>query len=201
MTNQIITQILIYLTDFSKFVQKITGGIDTSGLRYDWLIIFFFIFVTFIVALSLGRSRMLLAILGLYAAVFLESHFIYFDKVLEFLKGKPYFAEFPEHNPEFYLRVGLFLIFYIIVFGILNNSVLKHRFTLAEGSVFTVTMIAILEMGFLATILISYFPVELLSKVPSRLIPYFATKNAQFWWAVAPLAAMLISRRTKESSS
>ena len=64
MANQIITQILIYLADFSKLTQKLTASIDVSGFRYDWLIIFFFVFVILLVALSFGRSRMLLALLS-----------------------------------------------------------------------------------------------------------------------------------------
>ena len=187
MTNQIISQILIYLTDFSKFAKKLAGGIDTSGLRYDWLIIFFFVFVILLMALSLGRSRMLLALLSLYVAVFLESHFIFFDKIRMLIKNKP----------DYLLHLGLFFIIYFLVFAILSRSVLKQRLTLSESSIFAVALIAVLEMGFLAAILFSYFPDEWLNKVPARLMPYFATENARFWWALVSLFALLLSKNKK----
>ncbi len=170
MANQIISQILIYLTDFSSLIKKLTGNIGSAGVHYDWLIIFFFVFAILIIALSFGRSRMLLALLSLYAASFLETHFIYFDKVREVIKNRP----------NYWLHIGLFLFIYVVVFGIINRSFLKHRFTLAESSIFAVVFIAIVEVGFLATILMSYFPVEWLNKIPPKLLPYFATEKAQF---------------------
>lgn len=188
MTNQILSQILIYLTDFSSFIKKFTGDVGSAGAHYDWLIIFFFAFVILIVALSLGRSRMLLALLSLYAASFLESHFVYFDKLRQFFKNPP----------DHWLRVGLFLLIYIFVFAILNRSSLKHRLTLAETSIFAVILIAIVEMGFLATILISYFPGDLFQKIPLKLLPYFATEKARFWWAVVPIISLLLNRRKKQ---
>ena len=190
MANQIITQILIYLADFSKFTQKLTADIDVSGFRYDWLIIFFFVFVILLVALSLGRSRMLLALLSLYIAAFLEPHFVYFEKLREAIKNVP----------DYWLHFSLFFLIYGIAFVILNRSVLMHRLTLAEASIAAVALIAVVEMGFLATILLSYFPPELMEHVPSKLIPYFATKTAQFWWAIIPIIATLLNRRQKSKS-
>ena len=189
MVNQIFSQILIYLTDFSSLIKKFTGNVGSAGVHYDWLIIFFFVFAILIVALSLGRSRMLLALLSMYAAAFLETNFIYFDKVREVIKNQS----------DYWLHIGLFFLIYIIIFAIINRSFLKHRLTLAESSVFAIILIAIVETGFLATILISYFPSDLLLKVSPKLLPYFATEKAQFWWAVIPILALLFSKKKKEA--
>lgn len=191
MTNQIISQILIYLTDLAGFIKKSMGGVGLSGVHYGWLIVFFFVFVILIVALSLGRSRMLLAILSLYVAAFLEPHFIYFDRLREAMKSVPAYG----------LHLGLFLLIYLIAFGIINRSMLKHRMTLAESSVFTLIFIAIAEAGFLAAIVISYLPDELLKGIPGRLLAYFGTKNALFWWALLPILLFILSKKKKESVS
>lgn len=191
MANQIISQILIYLSDFSSFISKFTGNVGSAGVRYDWLIIFFFVFTVLIVALSFGRSRMLLALLSLYAASFLETNFLYFDKLQKLFKNLP----------EHWLHLGLFLLIYIIVFAVLNRSFLKRRLTLAESSVISVILVAIVEMGFLATILISYFPSDLLHKIPPKLLPYFATQKAYFWWAVVSILVLLLSKKKKDASS
>ncbi len=188
MANQIISQILIYLMDFSKLAQKLTGNISMPSLSYSWLVVIFFVFAVLLIALSLGRSRMLLALLSLYVAVFLESHFVYFDKLHQAIKT----------IPDYWLHLGLFLLIYIIVFAILNRSSLKHRLTLAESSIFAVMLIALVEIGFLSTIFFSYFPPEFLKHIPSGIIPFFATKNAQFWWALVSLVALLLSKKKKE---
>jgi len=198
MANEVITQVLLYLSDFPKLTQKLTAGLDVSGLRYDWLIIFFFIFAILLTAWSIGRTRMLLAILTIYAASFLETHFIYFDRVLEFIKSRPAFAEFPERDPVLWLHIGLFLAFYIIIFAILNFSLLKYRLTLSEGSFVMVTGLAILEIGFLASVLFSYFPEGSIKYLPLDITLYFTTKNAQFWWATVPIIAVLFNRYKKQ---
>ena len=190
MTNQIFSQILIYLTDFSSFLKKFTGDIGSTGVHYDWLVIFFFAFVILLVALSMGRSRMLLALLSLYTALFLENNFLYFDKLKELFKNLP----------DHWLHIGLFLSFYIIIFSIINYSQLKYRLTLTESSIFAVVLLAIVEAGFLATILVSYFPPEWLNKIPPKLVPYFATKNALFWWATLPILALVFSKKKKDAN-
>lgn len=197
MTNQIFSQILIYLTDFSTFLKKFTGDFGSAGVHYDWLVIFFFGFVVLVVSLASGRSKMLLALVALYAASFLETHFIYFDKARELFFAVGGSASGGKNLSDYWIHLGLFLLFYVIIIFILNKSYLRGRLTLAESSIFAVALIAIVEMGFLATILISYFPAEWLNKIPSKLIPYFATKNAQFWWAVVPVLALLFSKKKK----
>ena len=191
MANQIFSQILIYLTDFSGFIKKFTGDVGASGVHYDWLVIFFFCFAVLVIALSLGRSRMLLALLSMYAAVFFETNFLYFDKLRELFKNLP----------EYWLHLVLFLVTYGVVFAIINRSFLKHRLTLAESAVIVVVLIAIAEMGFLATILVGYFPEEWLGKIPPKFLPYLATEKAQFWWAVVPVLALIFSKGKKLSSA
>ena len=201
MTNQIFSQILIYLSDFSGFIKKFTGDVGSAGVHYDWLVIFFFAFAILVIALSLGRSRMLLALLSLYAAVFLESHFLYFDKRSELFSAIGVSASGRKNLPDYWLHLGLFLLIYGVVFGVLNRSFLKHRLTLAESAVFAVVLIAIAEMGFLATILVGYFPEAWFNKIPLKLLPYFATEKAQFWWAVIPILALLFSKKKKDAGS
>lgn len=190
MVNSILPEILLYISDFSKWAQKYVGDVSLPQLRYDWLVIFFFIFVIVVVALSLGRTRMLLALLSLYIAAFLESQFIWLDKLRE--------VEFLTGRPDFWLHLALFFAFYFVIFGILNRSILKPRLSLAEASVFSVLAIAFFEIGFLAAIVLNYFPSELLGRVPPRLTPYFATKTALFAWAALSMLILLALKRKKQ---
>lgn len=190
MVNNILSEILLYITDFSEWVQKYVGKVNLPELRYDWLVIFFFIFVIAIVALSLGRTRMLLALLSLYAAAFLESRFIWLDKLRE--------VEFFEGKPDFWLHLALFFVIYFVVFGILSRSILKPRLSMAEASVFSILAIAFFEIGFLAAIILNYFPAEFLERIPPRLMPYFTTKTALFVWAALAMLVLLAFKRKKQ---
>lgn len=191
MINSILSEILLYITDFSKWARKYVGEVNLPELRYDWLVIFFFVFVIVIVALSLGRTRMLLALLSLYVAAFLESRFIWLEKLreVEFFKGKP----------DFWLHLTLFFVIYFVVFGILSRSILKPRLSLAEASIFSVLAIAFFEIGFLAAIILNYFPAEFLERIPPRLMPYFTTKTALFVWAALSILFLLTLRRKNET--
>lgn len=185
--NALISETLGYLADFAQYAQKLFSNAGLLKFNYGWLVALFFVFVIFLVGLNLGRSRILLALLGLYIAAFLEPHFVYFDKLQAAIKVKP----------EFWLHIGLFLIIYLASLAILNRSFLKQPLTLKETSFFSVAIIAILEIGFLASIMLSYLPPEISRELPAGAIKYFGTKNAQFWWAILPLLVLLFLKSRK----
>lgn len=183
--NQIIPQVLGYLIDFAQYIRGLLGNASPSGLNYVWLIIFFFVFAVFLVGFSFGRSRILISLLCLYIAAFLESHFVFFDELRGLTKDKS----------ESWLHAGLFLIIFAASFAILNRSALKRPLTLRETSFFSLFLAAVLEVGFLASLLISYFPPEAVPGLPAGLVRYFGTENARFWWALAPLVFLLFIRQ------
>lgn len=186
--SQILSQILLYLTDFGKFMQKIVGDFGVVGGSSGWLVVLFFIFVIFLVGFTLGRTRMLLALVSIYMAAFIEPLFPYFGQL------KTYFKTVP----DYWLRVGLFLALYLIVFGILNRSILKHRLSLKETSIFGVGVLAISQVGLLASIIVTYLPAGVLVAGDAKALKYFTTKNAQFVWAILPLVLALFLRGRRE---
>jgi hypothetical protein len=188
MVNNILSTVQSIFSGFFSFIQEHIGIISLPTPHYNWLVILFFIFAIFIVGVSLGRSRMLLAMLSLYGAYFLESHFMYFADVQSNFKT----------IPDYWLHLALFLIFYLITFAILNLSVLKYKLGLQEASIISVAVIAIFELGFLASIVFSYASAAISQYIPALVLDIFGTKNAQFWWALSPLVAVLIFRRKKE---
>ena len=193
--NALISEVLGYLIDFSQYAQRLFGNAGFSKLNYGWLIVLFFVFVVFLVGLSLGRSRILLSLISLYVAAFLEPHFVYFDKLRGIIFRQA------QDGPEFWLRIGLFLAFFIISFAILNRSVLKHSLTLRETSFFPIIFAAILEIGFLASLIIAYFPPEISGSLPAVFIKFFGTQNAQFWWALTPLVLLLFIKRKNKKEN
>lgn len=178
--NALVSQALIYLADFGKFTQKLLGDFGSAKSDYNWIVVLFFVFVIFLIGFSLGRTKMLLALVSIYAAAFIEPRFPYFETVGGFFKN----------TPGSWLRVGVFLVIYIVFFAALNRSILKHRLSLKESAFLPVAGLSILLAGLLLSILISYFPTPGELGISSAINRYFATENAQFFWAIAPIAAV-----------
>jgi len=131
---------------------------------------------------------MLLALMSIYAAVFLEPRFVYFDKLKESLVPS---------WPDYWLRLSIFIVIYLVVVGLLNRSFLKGRLSLSESSILVAILMSISIIGLLVSVLYSYLPVEIVGKIPSYILPYISTNNAQFCWGTAPIVLLLFSKNKK----
>lgn len=141
--------------------------------------------------LSLGRTRALISLLGIYIAYAIMSVFPYLDRLHDLVRV----------SPELYItRVGLFLFVYVVVFSILNRSLVKSRLTLKEASFFSVSVISILQLGLLITIITNIIPLSAL-KIPgnlSGLTEYFSTNEALFYWFLVPILIVSFMRGSKK---
>jgi len=142
--------------------------------------------------LSLGRTRALVSLLGIYIAYVLQAIFPYFLELHDALR----------FSPEMYVtRIALFLVFYLTVFAILNRSLVKHRLTMKEFSIFWVSLISLLQLGILVSIVLNFIPVDKLTIFPEYLSGYFAEQRALFFWLTAPVLILIMMRREKKSRS
>ncbi len=144
--------------------------------------------------LSLGRTRALISLLGIYIAYAIMSVFPYLDRLHELVKI----------SPELYFtRVGLFLLVYVVVFAVLNNSLVKSRLTIKEASFLSVSIISIMQLGLLVTIITNIVPVSAL-KISGNLYyvsEYFSTHEALFYWFLAPIIIVSFMKRGKKHRS
>ncbi len=165
-------------------IDKLQGLIsepDFSGIGYNELIIVFIIFVVVLVGFSLGRSRMLLALISLYIAAFIDSKFLYFQQ-LQNSVGKSGFE-----IQGFVLHIVLFLIIYAVVLLILHQSFLKDKLEFEEASIIAIFAMSALSIGFLASVLVGYIPYESVLPIPSSTVRVFGSAKAQFVWAILPI--------------
>ena len=195
--SKVLTQILAYVASLGQALNQLLSSVGTaSGPAtghggYNWLIIGFVLFVVFLVGFTMGRTRMLLALVAIYAAAFLEAHFIYFPQL------QVYFSPPAGGLPEYWVHIGLFIVWYVTIFGILNRSILKGRLAVKEASMLAISLEAILIVGLLASIVIGYLPTEVTKQLPIAFLKYFTNKNAQFIWAAGPVLAALLLRGKK----
>lgn len=142
--------------------------------------------------LSLGRTRALISLLGIYVAYAIMSVFPYLDRLHDVIKI----------SPELYItRVGFFLAVYIIVFAALNGSVVQNRLNLKDASFLSVSIVSILQLGLLITIITNIIPVSALklSGDLSYLSEYFSTTDALFYWFLVPIMIVAFMRGNKTS--
>ena len=179
-----------YIPNFNlAAISKFNFNFGPSGLFAILGLIFLLLY-----GLSLGRTRALISLLGIYIAYAIMSVFPYLDRLHDLIKI----------SPELYItRVGLFLFIYVIVFAVLNRSLVKNRLNLKDASFFSVFVISFLQLGLLITIITNIVPVSAL-KVPGNLsgfTEYFSTNEALFYWFLAPIVVVSFLRGNKKHRS
>src|SRR3989338_11024106 len=179
-----------YIPNFNlATISQFNFNFGPSGLFAILGLIFLLLY-----GLSLGRTRALISLLGIYIAYAIMSVFPYLDRLHDFIKILP----------ELYItRVGLFLFVYVLVFAVLNRSLIKNRLTIKEASFLSVSIISILQLGLLITIITNIVPVSAL-KISGNLSyfsEYFSTHEALFYWFLAPMVVVSFMGGNKKHRS
>ncbi len=142
--------------------------------------------------LSLGRTKALISLLGIYVALAFDAAFPYLEK----LHGWVGLTE------EIYTtRIVVFTLVYLIVFAILNNSFAKGRLTLKETSIISVGVISLAQIGLLVAVITNIIPDKVVDNMPEYLSAYFASKEALFYWIIIPVLLLIFIRKGKRKKS
>ena len=106
--QNIISQIKPSLDAGLAFIQRYfpIGKLQMPDFSIMSLVVAFSVLVIFLIGLTFGRSRVLIALISIYIARVIEMNFIYFDRVVAAFKN----------TDVGLLRVGLFTIFFMIAF-------------------------------------------------------------------------------------
>lgn len=176
-----------YISNFDlAVISKFNFNFGPSGLFIILGLIFLLLY-----GLSLGRTRALISLLGVYIAYAIMSVFPYLDRLHDLIKI----------SPELYItRVGLFLFVYVIVFAVLNGSLIKGRLTIKDASFLSVSIISFLQLGLLTTIITNTVPISALkvSGNLSGLAEYFSTNETLFYWFLAPIVIVSFMKGSKK---
>lgn len=176
-----------------EFVKQYLGNFESLGGRISGVdlgpqVLFFTLGVIFILlwGLSLGRTRALVSLLAIYIAYVLETLFPYLSYINDGLNLN--------YDISF-IRIGLFFAIYIIVFAILNGSVVKARLTMGETSLAIVGLISALQLGLLTSIIVNNLSAVILRQAPEFILPFFYGQQALFAWFLAPVISLLFIRK------
>ena len=145
--------------------------------------------VILLFALSLGRTRVLVSLLAVYVAFTLQTIFPFFGQLQKSFSSSRDLAS---------LRVIIFLVLYVIIFGLLNRSILRARFNLSEAAFFSVVLMGIIQLGFLVSIILNLAPTfyGVDQYLPKSIMPYIANQHALFYWSLVPLILVLFSKHS-----
>lgn len=176
-----------YIPNFDlDLISGLNFNFGTTGLFAVLGLIFLLLY-----GLSLGKTRALVSLLGIYIAYAIISVFPYLDRLHQIINS----------SAELYvIRVGLFLFVYVAVFAILNSSLVKGRLTLKDASFFAVSVISIMQLGLLITIITNMVPASAL-KISGNLAyisEYLSTNEALFFLFLAPIVIVSFMRGSKK---
>ena len=187
--QEFFTQIILSLSKFPKNLDSFSLFKPDGAV----LVILFFVVVVFLIAFSLGKTKILLAVISTYISLFLLAIFPFIFQVEKFFGG--WFGL----SAVFWTRLSVFILFFAISLAILNKSTLKPRMSMQESSPFSILFLSILESGFLVSALMAFLDSASQSKLGLSpwLLAYFGTQKAEFVWAVLPLLALVFLKRRK----
>src|SRR3989344_2857357 len=183
--DSLISQAMLYANTFLKSIQEHTGNLQIPDLSLISIGLLFLLLVFFLIGVTFGRSKILVALLSLYIAKIIEVSFPYFDWINK---------ELGKNTDLAWLHLFIFIAGFAITFFLLQRS-MGGRFSLSETSIVSISLLSLLEIGLLASIILDYLPAEIYKTFPQSLTQYFTTKTAQFWWSAAPILALLFMRK------
>ena len=168
--------------DFLKLYRGLNVGPAT--LFVGLVLVFMMLY-----GLSLGRTKALISLLSIYVA-------LAFDAVFPYLKQ---LHDVIGITKEVYLtRVILLLLVYILVFVVLSNSFASKRLALKDSSIISVSVISLAQIGLLIAIITNIIPDKIIDNLPKYLSAYFSTKQALFYWIIAPIIILIFLRKNKK---
>src|SRR3990167_6298409 len=116
--NEVFTKALLGVNGFSK---NLTTNFSLEKFDTNILVALFLLVIIFLVAFSLGKTKILLAIFSTYVALFLLAIFPFVFQIEKFFDG--WFGL----SAVFWVRLSVFVLLFIPSLAILNKSILKPR--------------------------------------------------------------------------
>lgn len=151
-----------------------------------WLFGIFGAIALSLFGLSVGRTKAVISLFSVYIAFAFEKLFPYLNSLSGLLEGK---------IETHWLRIGLFLGSYLAIFIIFSLSFIRKRISSQDYSLFGILILSVVQLGFLASIILNILPQDLAIQWSFGFYNYFANSTALFFWALAPLPIMMLIRK------
>jgi hypothetical protein len=160
-------------------LNSLTASIGFKGsLGNDLIFLILFLIASFIVSFFMGKHRILVSLLGVYAAYAVVS-LANFD-----------FTKDPSSKSLIFLAV-------LVCFVILFSRIIRANVT-GHGPILIIKLVigAAIVIGLSLSIILSWYPAkEFVALVSSNTRIYFTGDIYKFVWGIAPLAYLVVVRK------
>ena len=171
--------------DFSKLSENL--NLDPTSLFVGLALVFLILY-----GLSLGKTKALISLLGIYVALAFDASFPYLEQLHDAL---------PIEVEKYATRLVVFMLMYLLTFTILNKSFASKRLALKDSSIISVSVISLTQIGLLIAVITNIIPDEIIEKMPEYLSAYFSTKEALFFWIIIPILMLIFMRKGKRKNA
>jgi len=171
-----------------NIIQFIFASLNPSNFSWDLLVFICFVVAVFIYGISMGKNRLILVLIASYLSYIIV-------KALPWKEWKLFLDKNgePQSNILIFSFLALIIVIYFLAPGSLLGSAI--RFKRKKSGWLTVLILSILQVGFLASIVVAFLPRETLKEFSSLATKFLLGPEAQFIWLVLPLVAVLFLRR------
>ena len=154
---------------------------------WDLFVILFLFVVAFLLGLTIGRNKIIILLIGIYIAIVVINFFPFGD-----------IFETPKMDENFVYPIALFIIIVVLFFFLLSNSALKKVLKRkGDKSVLWIILFSLFYIGLFLSVVLSYFPQDLVDTFNPITQKVFMSELAKFLWAVLPVAGMALIRVRK----
>ncbi|MFH1667778.1 MAG: hypothetical protein ABH884_02005 [Candidatus Komeilibacteria bacterium] len=177
-----------------KATEQASEAVSNLSFAYpswDIIVVLVFIAIAIIYAMTFGRHKVLVVLFSTYISLaivnalpFVESLFAstFLDKL-------------------FIIKIVLFLVIFVLLYLVLKRSALLRY--MRGSSPYTpfmqVVALSVVHAGLLLSIIVSFFPLELIDSLSFFTRNAFASEMAQFIWIVLPILTLgLIKKPSKK---
>lgn len=165
---------------------EIFSSISFAGFGPGWLMGALGTVAISIFGLSIGRTKTVISLISIYVAFVFDRIFPYSEEVGNIIGGA---------LDDYWIRIGIFLLAYIIVFVVFNFSFIRRRLSSNEYSLFGIIILSFLQLGLLVSVVSNMLPEQLVLQWTFGFHNYFSTPVALFFWALAPLPVLLFIKK------
>ena len=179
-------KLLDFLRSLLPNIESLSAISSVSGFGPGWLFGALGTVAISIFGLSIGRTKAVISLLSIYVAFVFDRIFPYPREVANIIGGSV---------EEYWIRLGIFLIAYLVVFVVFNFSFIRKRLSSGEYSLFGIIILSFLQLGFLVSIIYNILPEQVVEKWSFSFGGYFSGSTALFLWALAPLPTLLFIKK------
>jgi hypothetical protein len=163
-------------------IQSVVDNVNWATPSWDLFIMIIFVAGIFLYGLSLGRDRVFVILVSSYISLALLSKSSLIFEVLGV-----------QFDSSFINNTVLFLGGVFILFFLLSNSAFTSVFDQSPSGTWLQTLIvSFLQIGLVISIVTSFLSPEEITTLSPFIKSVFVENQAQFFWLLSPLAAMLI---------